>query len=316
MAEFNRSEFTIPDFKMVEVAVPAAPAPGQFSQVEFDDEALGYDYDAFVDRVIFTEDTLITENPDPGPGTSLLPYIDVRWWKDKEFPYGNYLPLISLDDRRARLCEVDAPAVGAGFGQLVWEPKGPEPLRVRYKDSLVVDWENPSVAVAPGFPAGIAGFSAQGYLEDSRRPYVLYVPIGYTLGAIAPAALVADQTPPNEASRNMTGQDLIVKRFVTTIDAGRYPTLALDARIWRHLRMMPRLSGRQDERWAPQRERAPLVAFGQDVQVNNHAITIEFYEPIPVDRLGSIKWEIRNYFVPNGTQMIATFCGWKRPQRG
>ncbi len=315
MDEFNREEFTHPDFKTVEVAIPAAGA-NPFSQVEFDGEALEYDYDVFVDRVIFTEDTLITENPDPGAGTSLLPFIDVRWWKDKEFPYGNYLPLISLDDRRARSCEVDAPGVGAGFGQLVWEPKGPKPLRVAYKDSLVVDWENPNVAVAPAFAAGIVGFSAQGYLSETRRPFALYVPINVLASGVGAAPLVADQTAPADASRNMTGQDLIIKRFVTTIDAGRYPQLAVDPRIWRHLRMMPRLSGKQNERWAPHRERSPLVVFGQDVQVNNHAITIEFYEPIPLERLASIKWELRNYFAANGTQIIATFCGWRRPPGG
>lgn len=316
--DFNRDEFSLPNFKTVEVPIDLAPAPGLFSEAQFDIDDLQYDYDALVDRVVITENTLLynTAIPaDPGAGTSILPSLQVRWWKDKEYPYGDFLPLIALDDRRPRLCEVDAPPVGNGFGQLVWEPKGPVPLRVKYQDSVVVDWENPNVAQAPGFPAGVIHFAVQGYLANTKRPYALYVPIGCTLGAIAPAALVADQTAPANASRNMTGQDLIVRRMVTVIDSAHYPTLAVDPRIWRQLRIMPRLSGKELERFAPYRERAPLVAFGDSVQVNNHAITIEFYEPIPIDRLASVKFEIRNFNVVTGTQLIATFCGWRRPPK-
>ena len=312
--QYDPKEFTLPDFKVVEIPIVVAPALGQFSTAEFPVEDLEYDYPALIESVVFTEDTLITENPDPGAGTSLLPFLSMRWWQDKDRAYGDHIPLIALDDRRMKLSVVDAPAAGAGYGQLVWEPKGPEDLVVRHQEALTIDWENPSVAVGPAFPAGTLNLTAHGYLRESGRPYALNVPVNFLVGAILPLPPIANTTNPTLAGRNMTGEEFVVKRITISVNSFRYPNLAADARIFRHLRLMPRLSGADKSRMSAYSQRAPLIAFGDLVTVNNHGVAMDFPNKLPIDTRGVIHFEFRNFNPNNGTQIIGIFRGWRRPQ--
>jgi hypothetical protein len=314
---FNPSEFTLPDFHTVEIPIAARPGgAGTYSPAEFSREDLEMDHDILVERIVITE--MERQNHVADTGASVLPLIRMRWWEDKERAYGDFLPLVAIDERRPDLSVVDAAVgAGAGYGQLVYEPKGPKELIVKDRDGIVVDWENPSVPVGGvAFPAGQVDVAVSGVLSKDDRPHSLYVPVPYLIGAVAPAGLVAGSTSPGQTSRNLTGQDLIVKRVVMAINHVDYPALGTDPRIWRHLRMMLRLSGKESDRWAPYSERAPLVAFGDRVTVNNHSVTLPFAPKKLIRRLSSIQFEFRNYStIP--TMMIATFCGLKKqPKMG
>ena len=115
-------------------------------------------------------------------------------------------------------------------------------------------------------------------------------------------------------SRSKENADAFGDEFSVPRRHGSYEELAADARLWRHIRIMPRFAGKESSRLAPYHERAPLVAFGDDVTVNNHSVTLPFQPWLPLDIRGSLVFEFRNY-APIGTQIIATFCGWTKPQR-
>lgn len=317
MDDFNPAEFNLPDFHTVVCHLPARPGgAGTYSPGNFNVEDLELEHETLLDRIVLTE--MQRQEVVPDTGASILPLIRMRWWEDKDRAYGDFIPLTSVDERRPDLSLVDVlGAPWTGYGQLVYEPDTPEPLIVKHLDGIVVDWENPTVpAGGVAFPAGQVDVSVSGILKEDQRPYTLYVPVPYLIGAVAPAGLIAGSTAPGQTSRNRTGQGLIVKRVVIAINDGDYPALAADPRIWRHLRMMLRLSGKETDRWAKYSERAPLIAFGDRVTVNNHGVTIGFKPKKHMRRRSSIQFEFRNYSTI-ATTMIGTFCGLKKkPKAG
>jgi hypothetical protein len=318
---YNPSEFVLPDFHTVVVPIAARPgAPGTYSTAQFVTDDLELEHDMVLERIVLTE--MERQAVVPDTGASILPLIRMRWWESlDQRSYGDFLPLTALDERRPDLSEVDIPAAGAGYAEVVYEPRGPVPLMVKNRHAFVVDWENPTVpAGGVAFPAGQIDVSLHGELADSHRPYAMYLPVAYLIGAVAPAGRVAGTTQPGNASRNDTGQDFIVKRVVIGINTLDYPAMLVDPRIWRHLRVMIRLAGADTERWAPYDERAPIVAFGDRVTVNNHSVTIPFGRLMEgtgkfVAAETSLQHEFRNYSLI-ATQIIGTFCGWKRQPKG
>lgn len=315
MDEFNPAEFTLPDFHTVVCHLPARPGGvGTYSPGQFNVEDLELQHEVLLERIVLTE--MQRQEVVPDTGASILPQIRMRWWEDKDRAYGDFIPIVAVDERRPDLSLVDV--VGApwnGYGQLVYEPDTPEPMVIKDRDGIVVDWENPTVpAGGVAFPAGQVDVSVSGILSEDRRPYTLYAPVPYLIGAVAPAGLVAGSVAPGGTSRNRTGQSLIVKRVVIAINDVDYPALAVDARIWRHLRLMLRLSGRETDRWAVERNRAPLIAFGQRQTVNNHGITLPFSPKKHMGVRSTIQFEFRN-FSTIATTMIGTFCGLKKPKK-
>lgn len=314
MEAYNPQVYSEPMIKTVGCAIAVAPAPGQYSVAEFNAEDLEFDEEAYVERIVLTEDTLITGAPDPGASWSVLPLIRGRWWMAQGMQaYGEFVPLPAMDTRRPAISPIQAVGGGAGYQQIEMEMRGPRILNP--EEAIFIEWENPSVAGAAAFPAGQIHAAFHGTLLGPNWPFHLFVPINVTASGVVSGPLVANATSPTNAGRNNSGYPFQIDRMTLSINSVDYPVLATDARIWRHLRIHLVLG--EGRRMARYGDRAPLVAYGDLLNVPQQSVDMNFRgRELPLNKRGAIKFEFRNYDVSaaDGTQLLCTFWAWRKPR--
>lgn len=319
MASYDLSKFTKPAIRTAEHPIDAAT--GLFTghgQAEITGDDFATDTPLLVDRIVFCEDTLITEAADPGNHTSLLAALDMRYWlRGMENREQNWMPLMSYDTRGRSLTNPwpwPFNANGAAIPQIHqrsmrwYLPRTGTgaPLSIPPRGTVYTRWSNPVKASAGAFAAGTIHVALHGTGAQSNRPVRFYTQAITLASAGGGAAGPTARSPSGAAALNDYEEEVNIWCVVVSVDTARYAVN--DTRLFRHLRLNIEIEP-QVHMFTSEQDPAPLVAWGSDQAPDSECVVFEPQFPILIENKNAINFGFRNGNNVNGTQIITSLVG-------